>query len=67
MASAFICPRISRSCGGGRVLRVREMASVQVRPGGISLPAGSGGRELAWEPYALGPAPLAAVGTCIEV
>jgi hypothetical protein len=27
------------------VLRVREMASVQVTPGGRSLPCGRGGRE----------------------
>lgn len=57
-ARAFIWPRISRSWDGGRVLSVREMASVQVKPGGISLPAGNGGRELACVPYALAAAPF---------
>lgn len=41
----FIWDRTSRSCAGGSVLRVREMASGQVRPGGRSTPLGRGGRE----------------------
>lgn len=36
---------MSSSCEGGRVLRVREIESVHVRPGGISLPGGKGGSE----------------------
>lgn len=43
VAKVFICERTSRSCSGGRVLRVREMASGQVKPGGKSAPAGRGG------------------------
>lgn len=34
------------------------MASVQVKPGGISLPAGRGGNELTCVPYALAAAPF---------
>jgi hypothetical protein len=47
-ASVFIWPRISRSWAGGSVLRVLEMASVQVRPGGISFPGGRGGSVDGW-------------------
>jgi len=42
----FICESTSRSCAGGSVLRVREIASGQERPAGRSTPCGSGGREL---------------------
>jgi hypothetical protein len=45
LARVFIWERTSRSWAGGRVLRVREMASGQVRPGGRSTPSGRGGRE----------------------
>jgi len=41
MTRPFICEMISRSCGGGSVLSVREMASAQVRFGGRSAPGGS--------------------------
>ena len=44
VASVFICWRMSRSWAGGRVLSVREIASVQWTPGGRSLPWGRGGR-----------------------
>jgi hypothetical protein len=51
---------MSRSCAGGSVLSVREMASVQETPGGRSLPCGSGGSEE-------GPPPLPdAVGAWME-
>jgi hypothetical protein len=43
--SVFIWERTSRSWVGGRVLRVREMASGQLSPGGRSTPRGRGGRE----------------------
>jgi hypothetical protein len=46
MTRPFICERISRSCGGGSVLSVREMASAQVRFGGRSAPGGSEGSAL---------------------
>jgi hypothetical protein len=49
--SCFICESTSRSCEGGRMFRVREMASGQERPGGSSTPAGRGGRE---EPFCAG-------------
>ena len=45
VARVFIWESTSRSWDGGRVLRVREMASGQVRPGGRSMPVGRGGRE----------------------
>ena len=45
VVSVFIWERMSRSCAGGRVFRVREMASGQLRPGGRSAPIGRGGRE----------------------
>lgn len=64
VASVFIWPRISSSWEGGRVLSVREMASVQVSPGGISLPAGRGGRELACAAYVLVAAPF--VGFAVD-
>ena len=44
MASDFIWVRTSRSCAGGKVLRVCEMASVHLRFGARSVPGGSGGR-----------------------
>lgn len=44
VARVFICERTSRSCAGGRVERVREMASGQSRLGGRSMPRGRGGR-----------------------
>jgi hypothetical protein len=44
-ARVFICERTSRSCAGGRVLRVREIASGHVSPGGRSAPTGRGGRD----------------------
>jgi len=40
----FIWDRTSRSCAGGRVFKVREIASGQVNPGGRSMPRGRGGR-----------------------
>ncbi len=43
VARVFICERTSRSCAGGRVLRVREIASGQLRPCGRSTPSGRGG------------------------
>jgi hypothetical protein len=43
VARVFICERTSRSWAGGRVLRVREIASGQLRPGGRSTPRGRGG------------------------
>lgn len=43
VARVFIWERTSRSCAGGSVLRVREMASGQVKPGGRSTPRGRGG------------------------
>jgi hypothetical protein len=46
--SVFIWESTSRSCAGGRVLRVREIASGQVRPGGRSTPVGRGGNEEAF-------------------
>lgn len=42
-ARVFIWARTSRSCAGGRVLRVREMASGQLSPWGRSTPRGRGG------------------------
>lgn len=45
VARVFIWERTSRSCAGGRVLRVREIASGQVKPGGRSTPRGRGGIE----------------------
>ena len=44
MTRFFICVIMSRSCGAGRVLRVLEMASGQVRLGGTSTPGGRGGK-----------------------
>lgn len=44
-ARVFICESTSRSWLGGRVLKVREMASKHVRFGGRSTPTGRGGRE----------------------
>lgn len=52
VARDFIWVRISRSWLGGRVFRVREMASVQVTPGGISFPGGRGGRLADCQPDA---------------
>lgn len=46
VANTFIWPRISNSCDGGSVLRVLEIESVQVRPGGISFPGGNGGKAV---------------------
>lgn len=48
-ARVFIWARTSRSWAGGRVLRVREMASGQLRPCGRSTPRGRGGRDEALE------------------
>jgi hypothetical protein len=45
VARVFIWESTSRSCAGGRVLRVREIASGQLRPGGRSTPRGRGGIE----------------------
>ena len=44
ITSAFIDLTISSNWGPGRVLRVWEIASGQVRPGGTSTPGGRGGR-----------------------
>jgi hypothetical protein len=46
MTKPFICDRMSRSCGGGRLPRVREMASGAETFGGGSVPGGRGGSEL---------------------
>lgn len=59
IASAFICVRTSKSCGGGNVDSVCEMASVALRLGGRSTPEGKGGRAFAagfWNPSATGAA-----------
>jgi hypothetical protein len=45
VARVFIWERTSRSCEGGSVLSVREMASGQLRPAGRSTPRGRGGSE----------------------
>lgn len=44
ITSPFICDRISSSWGAGRVDKVFDMASGQVRFGGRSTPGGRGGR-----------------------
>ena len=50
ITNPFICDMISSSCVGGRVERVRDMVSGQVRPGGRSTPGGSGGKAvLCWD------------------
>ena len=43
----FIWERMSRSCGVGRVERVLEIASGQVRLGARSAPGGNGGSPFA--------------------
>lgn len=45
VARVFIWERTSSNCAGGRVLRVREIASGQLRPAGRSTPRGRGGIE----------------------
>ena len=44
-ASVFIWERTSRSWAGGRVLRVRDIESGQLRPTGRSVPTGRDGKE----------------------